>query len=472
MIYFIYFNSLCGYSNGYSIKNINDSAINYIENFVQTQLEYRLSEKCNRWKTKLNVEDKKHFFGMYQDAIEEFEIVLGDRETVDTVVQYMNTLFQDHSLEDFSSLFAIPTAYKMSKSNTSKFPVGLFFGKMERRRSDMTFDADSMKANLFEKLKPILHNYEKKCNKLHAIDEDIIKIVKLDGGYRADIICIFCENHDNEMLQNRHAIHCLITSSSYRWIDSNYRRHLSKHASHLDPENTNQPSSTEELKLPSNTESVLHNIPDETLYQQFSEQSLSVTRAAMINNDVQKHMVMKIGETSFVLGIVPIKGDGNCLFASIAYQLKLAKINSSEHDINTIELRQQIVDHIQKDINKYKMAIKGTLYEKAEREGKIITDIDKSCEDFIQNELPIPGNWGGTETIMAVGEIFKVNVVIVPEKNQPYFPNGFNYKYTRSIYLAYRCSEFYNHYDSICNFEHDLLFRVATYLSRMLDVHV
>lgn len=225
---------MCGYSNGHSIKNIDDLTIDYIENFVSTQLEHRLSEICLRWKTELGSEDKKHFFGMYQDAVEDFEIVMGDRETVNVVVAHIKEFYEKHSFEEFSNHFAAPKGYRMTKSNSSKFPVGLFFGKMEKSRSNVTFDEDSMKAHLFEKLKPLLQKYEKKFNKLRPIDEGIIKIMKLDSGYRADIICIFCEYFDNEALDKRHAIQCLIDGSKFRWIDSNYKRHLAKHKLQLD----------------------------------------------------------------------------------------------------------------------------------------------------------------------------------------------------------------------------------------------
>lgn len=182
-------------------------------------------------------------------------------------------------------------------------------------------------------------------------------------------------------------------------------------------------------------------------------------------------MCLNVDRKFFVIGIVPIKGDGNCLFASLAFQLKRVKIDSDEHDNETKELRQKVVDHIRTNFDRFKMAIKGTLYERVEREGKPLTDIDQSCEHFIQNELPSPCCWGGSETIMAVREIFEVNVIVVPEKRQPYFANGFNFKYRRSIFLAYRCygNAVYEHYDSVCRFEHDLLFRFANSLSKNIS---
>lgn len=70
--------------------------------------------------------------------------------------------------------------------------------------------------------------------------------------------------------------------------------------------------------------------------------------------------------------------------------------------------------------------------------------------------------------MLAASEIYQVNIVVFIEKKDFFMPNGFNYSYGRSLFLAYRLGGFdedgvpsYEHYDSICEINESILYKCA-----------
>lgn len=159
--------SLCGFSNAFSVKSIEDHHIDHVQSFVRDQLNQRLSEKCTRWQADLHEDDKKHFFGMFQDSIGDFEFMMGDRATIHVIVDYLRKLFDTlGSREAFAQYFAVPPRYKLSKTNTSVFPVGTFFGKTTRARlQSSSLEPVDLAANLLTtELLPLFNRYKTKLN--------------------------------------------------------------------------------------------------------------------------------------------------------------------------------------------------------------------------------------------------------------------------------------------------------------------
>lgn len=60
--------------------------------------------------------------------------------------------------------------------------------------------------------------------------------------------------------------------------------------------------------------------------------------------------------------------------------------------------------------------------------------------------------WGGTESLKAISELEKINIIIFSEDDKPYFPFEFKDDYTRTVAIASRLNETKtkrDHYDSI-----------------------
>lgn len=102
-------------------------------------------------------------------------------------------------------------------------------------------------------------------------------------------------------------------------------------------------------------------------------------------------------------------------------------------------------------------------------------NIIEECGNFV-SRLSLPGFWGGSETIRAVNEIHRANVIVFNEKGDFYLSCGFNQSYDRSIFLAYRLNKetsksgnvIRNHYDSVCAINEDLLYKCATILTNKI----
>lgn len=509
-------------------------------------MEKRLDEKCIRWKTELGSEDKQFFFGMYQDAVPEFEFLMGECDTITEIVKYLLELENTLGLIEFAKFFAVPNEYKISKSNTSEFTVGRFFGKVYKKSSlSILFDAKDLSSNLFLKLEPVLKQQASILKIVRPINQNIIKIVPLTSGYRADVICVFCEINDvrNDALNKVISIQCSVKNASkYYWNLTNFKNHLKLHeikskkssntvnetvlkneresdASFSDTtklfkieDDVNRSTidfdlskmtsaqisaieivddSDEQWKFSANSnptpERIMPKVSVDSesmneLYNQFSNQNLFLIEAVLSNGECKKHMVLKVGSRNMMVDIVSIAGDGDCLFASLAFQLEKMKIGSIMHRNSTFDLRQKVVQHISNNYDKYKQAIKGTIYERAAMNFGKVENIDIESEEFIKKDLPQKGCWAGTETTMAVSEIFRVNIVVIKENQQPYFSVKFHPEYKRTLFIAYRgygqkknnqkkvLSELvHNHYDSICEIGHELLYMLAETLSRRIE---
>lgn len=178
-------------------------------------------------------------------------------------------------------------------------------------------------------------------------------------------------------------------------------------------------------------------------------------------------MMLCIDNRSYNINILNIAKDGNCLFASLAHQLEYHKINSMNHNSFTASLRRKVVDHITQNFDQYKHLL------------ELRFDATNNKQDgleFVSTNLCNQGAWGGTETILAVSNMFKVNIIIFNERGSFYFATGYNSKYERSIFLAYRIGSQskdgkfeYNHYDSVCEINESLLYKCVKDLGGKLD---
>lgn len=508
---------LNGYANAYSMKDITENELDEIEAFVKTELDKRLQEKCTRSNTEMSQLDKENFFGLYASSADEFKLLRGERKLLLKIASFLTDLYEKDA-EMFKSYCEVPKRFKI-KNDVANGPVGLFYGK--KRHKQMNYaenDSNVLILQLFAKLKPFFESFEN-LKPVRSITQDIIKIVDLKDGYRADVICVFCPSNDCgiDALLKR-----IVVQWDGHWNLTNFKKHIQKmhskenplissksvensftHADHnysiLKFDESNSPSNhtknesaifvkTEVTHSTLNTDINVSDIMDlpieiddssamtnnlrSVVYDQFSNQNIRLIELVFRMNEAKKHMSIKIDGQPHNLDVLKIPGDGNCLFAAFVHQIHLVKLNSTEHKVFTTELRQKVVNHIKQNLESYVRAIKGRLQEKSELATKSPDYTIAECESFIE-ELAKPNFWGGAETIRAVSEIHKVNVVAFNEKGDFYFPCGFNETYDRSVFLAYRlgpkttksCRLIHNHYDSVCTINEKILYKCSTILA-------
>lgn len=483
IIIFVAFSfSWCGYGNGLSFKEIGETDIEYIENFVRNELEKRLSEICERNGKQIDECEKEFFFGIYASSVNEFKFLRGERIHILAIADILRKLMEKCGLDAFRKEFEPPKTYKISKTGTMQSSIGLLYGEKKRQMLAIPYknmDSNALRTDLFPKLKRLFENLS--ANQLQPIDEKIISIVTLDNGFRADVLCVFCPV---DVLGIEAKTHCVQYDKSGNWNMSNLKKHLKRHATNKTNPDTSSPrknaaprnSGDQKHGVPIHNSSIKDDQLDESqimsmpivcegneqsksnpssikqqplnathfLYQQFTAQNLKLTRATMTNNETKRFVAVKIDGRTVNLNTIEIKKNGNCLFASMAHQLYFVKTNSKTHDNLTAKLRSDVVQHILKNFDEYKRAIEIDFGE---------VDKEEAGKEYISTDLSKHGEWGGSESLLALTNMFKVNILIFRENGPFTFSFGFNRNFDRTVLLAYRIGGFdengepkYNHY--------------------------
>ncbi|KYN99694.1 putative OTU-like cysteine protease [Plasmodium gaboni] len=117
--------------------------------------------------------------------------------------------------------------------------------------------------------------------------------------------------------------------------------------------------------------------------------------------------------------IKSIRTDGNCLFRAVSDQLY-------NHEENYKEIRKKVVEHLLKNEELYKNFI----------------EYDESYKSYIER-ISLDGTWGGQLELQAVGEIYKVNILIYQE-NGCILEIKNHSDDNKCIQLHYASSEHYN----------------------------
>lgn len=490
-----------GFANAYSLMSITENDIVCIEEFVQNELEQRILDRCARLGSVLEENEKESFFGIYAGSIKDFKFMRGERIQILGIAESLRTMFNEKGKEQFSNHFEMQQNFKIDKSETHNFSFGWFYGQKPRKCVHKSVvDPDHLKVQLFTKLMENFHSLSHN----QPISDDIIQIVDLGSSIRGDVICVLCPSSSKT--------HAIQYDKSGKWNLANFRKHLKIHMkkekenkhngeteqkgkviemfqsnSNIKTEQSNllepmetpiaigasaiidMPIHLEDFGIHFDEESVKQQSITRLLYAQFSNQNLRLIQATLVNIETKKFMVIKVdGDRCMNVNIVNIKADGNCMFGAAIHQLEYVKVNSLEHIKRTIELRKQVVSHIEDHFETYKHVIQ--LRIKCEDD-----KIDELGKNFLANNLSVNGFWGDSESLMAIANIFSVNIFVFRENGPFYFGTGFSPKKSRTIFLAYRCfgkegnELIYNHYESVCEIDPDLLFKCASDLGTKMD---
>lgn len=177
--------------------------------------------------------------------------------------------------------------------------------------------------------------------------------------------------------------------------------------------------------------------------------------------------------------ICRIPKDGNCLYGATVHQFYHLKIDSDEYNQRVGELRKQVVVHIKNNLNRYERQLSGRIYDKWNaKKQKPTAAAQITAEDFtefLDKYLSKDCCWGGPESIQAISEIFKANVVVFNEWGDVNFGNCFDSSYESIISLAFRVSNpnikkenipnsQRNHYDSIVKLSNGVIDECTTVL--------
>lgn len=178
---------------------------------------------------------------------------------------------------------------------------------------------------------------------------------------------------------------------------------------------------------------------NEQLQHQITLQTIKMSNAAAMNEE----KIVKVANIKFHVDIGSISPNGNCLFSSIAHQLYQVVLKSAEHERLTSKLREDVVDHIKANISDYVSCLKPRLPKPKKNAS---TDFNMQCVNFLNKGLSMDGFWGGTETVKAISELFKVNIATVTMDGMCSMVFPFTPESSRTLLILYRNR---SHYDSI-----------------------
>lgn len=190
-------------------------------------------------------------------------------------------------------------------------------------------------------------------------------------------------------------------------------------------------------------------------------------------NGAELEIELSTGKSSMVR-VCPISSDGDCLFGSCVHQHFRLEVGSDEYVQRVVELRKKVVAHIKENLICYKRMIMDRIFNQKEKNLKTHNP-DEQCTNFLENYLSREGHWGGSESISAISELFKVNIIIFDECAGVRSGNSFNSLYKDIITIAFRFSKGKsqkenashfdrNHFDSIVRLSEDVLSESASIL--------
>lgn len=228
---------------------------------------------------------------------------------------------------------------------------------------------------------------------------------------------------------------------------------------------------TNENKVSADSHNSHASIIMKTLLEQMSTQNLKNMSSVRKHSEKSEVMTFTINSKEEAVDVVNIKPDGSCFFGTVAHQLYGCQINSEDHRQKTQLLRDEAVMYIKANFDRFRFDLQGRVHEHT---AGMYTkeELERECRVFLNACLPRSSCFAGFESIKAISEIEKVNIITISEKGECYLVVDFNEEYERIVFLALRLTENVaeyssthntnrNHYDSISKIDHKVLYTIS-----------
>lgn len=494
--------SLVGFNSAVIFEQFEDDIIDKKIEYMEEQMKNKYSKQLKDEGEDFQLKYSKFFFGSYAKQHELFEFNDGERMLIRII---MNTVKKNIVANGLSHYQKMKIASKsIWPKELTKTPWGFFYGFLSSDLQNRSFDLDKLTDQTFTKAKNILIKLKAgiKTEEIRGFQKKSIDITKTEGGkLKGSVQCCYCDTNIKLSCQ-------LIKDTAY-FSPSNFEAHLLKHVKnsaheqklksseleYISPTHNQDQAEVRNEKSPIHGQNssmisltiepaVVNSTVEDSeniLYSQLSKQNLVMTNVTAKNQENIESFISSKGPKSKRLSTVKmcrIQADNSCLFGSVVHQLYGTKINSAEHSTSVDVLRKNVVEHIIKRMPEYFFILKDRVFSKSEN--KSIEDITRDCEYFVRENLSQTSCWGGTETLKAISEIFRVNIVIVNDDGSSNFSNSFNIANDRTIALAFRNTDGQikpsnisrNHYDSIAEIENVMIEMIANHLAETEIQHL
>lgn len=490
------------------MSSIDDKQIEDVEKIVRDDFSEMLQEGESNV---LDYIEKDAIFGLYAANHQRFRFLPGEKSLIHQLVLHVSSLKPTDGGILQNDHFSMPQKFKLTKKDLCWTPIGYLYGNKSLTAiigtavnpdNHNSIDTSS-KEDVLSKLNTLLAPYEETTS-----DEMIA--IKNDGRkVWAEVTCVLCvqKNIDRKPLRVQYDV-SKRTLKAY-WNSSNFYKHLvNMHTEEKQKEEVkkkrerkvkNQLDELSETGLKDETEPKTkkskkqikvealaaksnetdvfdeNNIPREgvdhfvfSIYNCIAGQNLKLTTANKTYSEDTNTMEFMLGTTRTV-DVIKIAQDGNCLFSAAAHQIFLHKVDSPQHESAAKDLRKRVVDHIianfasfRKDIERRLIYTDGTKAKLSENE------MEKECRFFVAAILSKSGSWGGTESLKAISQVEKVNIIIFAESDDCYFPFVFDFEYKRTISVAFRLNKNQerDHYDSVAEVGRHTMYPIANALAK------
>lgn len=494
MVFLLCIFSICGYSNVYSMDKFDDNHIGEIEKVVREDFSEML--QCEQ-ENVLQFIDNHDIFGLYKANHQRFRFLPGEKNLILQFVEHVKSFKSANNEKLQNDHFIMPENHKLqSKKHLCLTPIGYLFGNKLLTKVANDNEKNSSSESLLLKLNSLLRPF--------SVTTSAEMIIIKNNGQKvfAEATCILCKDSGKSQ---QICIQYDVPKNSLKahWNVSNFSRHLQRHGdghklnrkrennnnggdnkllieTHTNPKVLKvETDELEELNVDIRSRTGSNDAMDGDLtfytrkiYDQISEQNLKLTKSLKKHKPVFNEIVFQLN-TQRTVNVVAMQPDGSCLFAALTHQLNLDEANSTKHVNAAKNLRERVVKYINDNFVSFKSYITRRLNPKdSENSGdetEIVEGTDTNCLFFVNSLLSKTATWGGTESLKAISELEKVNILIFPEGGKPYFPFYFNTDYTRTVAIAFCLDEQRkkrNHYDSIAEVNKPILYDTAAELAR------
>lgn len=506
MIYVTY--RLDGYTNALAFQGITDEQIANTEKFVREEMYNYLirttAETINENDESFAIDTDDvfititkeqlidHFGKVYATDPSNFRFQSGEIILIKEMVKHVKSKFDSQQ----------KTGLKVFKTNQPKKT-----NKFSTKSSLSEPNVDKLKSELIQRVIKCMQSYEAD----NFFDGDVdcgvhddtvnVRIIKGAGVY-GSVRCEICETQ-NKKKNKPKSVYYNDNSKWPNWVIANFIKHLQQaHNLKIREPKTQKPKSASVASTAKQVQSIdnAHEVLNESdvilvgptanvvvedtvdvvvqtdktkseipIFTQLTSQINLMMTSVLENTDSREEMGFMISNTMQTVSVAKIDPDGNCLFSALAHQLFQLKIHSKFHTAKTRELRKSVVKYILNPINfpKFMHDLKDRVYET--KKHNEIENMETECKLYVKLCLAKTSVWGGTETIYAVAELEKVNVLIFNEHGDFYTLRNTK-QYDRTICIAYRLprdqygeiiSGARFHYDSVCDIDSSTLCEVA-----------
>lgn len=380
--------------------------------------------------------------------------------------------------------------------------------------------AAQLKRSLFEKVYACLERYSAfKLVETKSLDENTVDVKIAHNRTYGKVVCIICRDlHPEKKIKPKSVYYHEsdeYKESSY-WVISNFTAHLSN-VHQLQPEKIDMNerkncvvkiinecddddssvvvcNKTEKHDSIENDSIILieekevfdtnrissstyesNKNEDNWLYNQISDQIISMISVVLVNGDQQEQMICEVGSNNMTITVANIEPDGNCLFSALVHQIFQYPLKSSQHEKNVALLRNEVVNYIlvEGNFESFQFLLQDRVHEINQRNSKPskIINMEEKCKSYVRDVLSRNGEWGGMETIIAVSKFHCVNIIPFNESGPCNMISYNKEENNRTIALAYRLGYDKinrNHYDSVSDLTANVISNVAdTLISRM-----